>query len=693
MANRFVYLSLFLTSSCLIANPAGPTVVEGAATFSGLGSSSTTITSSQVVTAIDWNSFSIESGQTVAFQKSGAPVANYYILNNVTGTSASNIAGLLTTNGAGVGNIYLINPAGISLASTGQVITGSFLASTLQLIGGAATFNPDVHPDMLFTGASTFTVTNAGHIQSLNGDVTLIGYRVVNSGSIISSNAVALGSGVSILYQPSSSERIFIEASGTVLGAGIGIDSTGSISGLDVIFKADANPYALAINHTGNASLTSCSPGGSLLMQAVRRGTPCVAGTGAIAISGGIIATTGCPITIDGITIAIEGGSLVDASSATGSGGVITIGNITSLCPTTNVYVDVTSVIRSNAPSIGTGGAINVDAIDSLLIVGASSVANIQSLGNPSSGTGGSVGLTSNGYLGLDGFVDVSGSVMGTLQVNAPSINMGGPANYGTNFSSPDYTETNVPSVITTVALEYALNHGNLTVLANNINPLCVITVADNFTWTTGTFLNLVALGTIQVNYYGLMTSTSVSPNTTPVLSLSAVTINIGPSTGSSSVRTGFHLESGSISVNGTETVGLFGGNLANTVAKITTNSGAQTIVFGNQLILEAGSATGANAEIKGSIITINKIFGATGQMTLSASNCGKVFIDSPQITIGGIQPLSSVSILGGCCAANNEAYIGSNNAAGSNITMTLSGDLTLSAGVLGSGNNASIIS
>ncbi len=693
MANRFIYLALLISSSCLIANPSGPTVVEGGATFSGLGSSSTTINSTQVVTAIDWNTFSIDAGQTVTFQKSGAPVANYYILNNVTGGAASNIAGLLTTSGAGIGNIYLINPAGITVASTGQIIAGSFLASTLQLVGGTAAFDPVNNPDMLFTGASTFSVTNGGQIQSLNGDVTLIGYRVVNSGSIISANAVALGAGVSILYQPSTSERIFIEASGAALGVGTGIDSAGTISGLDVILKADANPYALAINHTGSTSLTSCSPGGSLLIQTVNVGSPCAVDGGAISIVGGTLTSTGCPIIIEGRTIAIQDSSLISASSTTGSGGNIRIGTIVSACPTTNIYIDSTSKVVSNAPNVGTGGTISVAARDSLLIVGNDSNGNIQAAGNLFTGTGGSVGLISSGYLGLDAFVNVSGLTMGTLQVNAPNINVGGVANYGTHFAAPNYSEINASPVITTAAVEYSLNHGNLTVVALDSDSLGVITVADNFSWTTGTLLTLEAVGAIQVNYLGQMTSASVIPNTNLVLSMQAPSINIGPSQGNSSVSTGFQLESGSISVVAAELLGLYGGNLANTVAKISTKSGTQAISFGDQLIFEAGSATGANAEMKGTIITIDTETGGAGQMTITASNCGKAFVDSPQITIGGTEPLTSLSILGGCCAANNEAYIGSNNSIGSNIAVSLVGDLTLSAGTLGSGNNASIIS
>ena len=77
------------------------------------------ITSTAVNNVMNWQTFSIASGETVAFD------ANNY-LNLVRGVAKSEISGALT----GKGNIYLINPNGILFGSTAQVNVGNLVAST-----------------------------------------------------------------------------------------------------------------------------------------------------------------------------------------------------------------------------------------------------------------------------------------------------------------------------------------------------------------------------------------------------------------------------------------------------------------------------------------------------------------------------------------------------------------------------------
>src|ERR1700678_2987566 len=71
---------------------------------------------------INWQGFSIGQGNTVLFNNgSGAT------LNRVTGRQLSQIDGSLKATGS----VYLINPQGIVIGPSGQVIAnGSFIAST-----------------------------------------------------------------------------------------------------------------------------------------------------------------------------------------------------------------------------------------------------------------------------------------------------------------------------------------------------------------------------------------------------------------------------------------------------------------------------------------------------------------------------------------------------------------------------------
>lgn len=75
---------------------------------------------------INWNSFSIASGQTVRFDQLTAGSA---VLNRVTGNSASNILGTLQSNG----RVFLLNPNGIVFGAGSRVDTAGLLASTLNI--------------------------------------------------------------------------------------------------------------------------------------------------------------------------------------------------------------------------------------------------------------------------------------------------------------------------------------------------------------------------------------------------------------------------------------------------------------------------------------------------------------------------------------------------------------------------------
>jgi filamentous hemagglutinin family protein len=675
MSRHFLYAS-FLFGCSLIANPTGPVLVEGGATFTGLGTSSLLVSSTSDVTAIDWTQFSIPNGEMVTFQRTGA-TGDYYILNTVTSGPASAINGTLMTTGSFSGHIYLVNPAGITIGSTGQVIAGAFIASTLDLVG---TFDP--YNDMEFAGSSQNAVTNLGSVQALNSDVTFIGYRIVNSGSVTACDTAAFGAGVDIILQPSSSDRILIQTSGSQ-GTGTGITSSGSISSETIVMKADGNIYELAINHSGAINITACSSSEGTIKIIAERLSAC---NGDVQISGtiqrSVTTGSGSAITIDGETVSLIGAT-INSSGTTGAG-QITIGNVNQACPTAHIYIDADSQISANVTTSGTGGTINIVADQSLLVLG-----NIESTGIAS---GGAVNLISNNYLGVVGNINVSGQTAdGTLTLYS-DIDVGGPpqGNAGSNFASPNFTMGNVNSNITTQALQYALTNGNVSINALGSPTESDIVIVDDFTWSSGSTLSLTAFGTIQVNKLATMTGT-VLPATS-VLVLDAPIINIGKNGALSTVPTGFVLTTGSISVTAEQSLSLYGGNSDGSFAKLNTLSGNQTISFYDELALEAGSANGANAELKGTSVTINGISGGTGFMYISANNCASALIDSVAISIGQTVAPSVLTITGGCCSSQNDAYIGSLTT-GSQITITLTGDLSLIGGSSGSSNRASIIS
>ena len=130
---------------------------------------------------VNWNGFSIGQNNSVEFVQ---PSSSSAILNRVTGKTTSTIAGSLTANG----QVYLINPNGIAITSSGTVkVGGGFVASTLDIsdddfLDGNLSFSGD---------GSSAGVTNEVIISiGRGGYAALMGGTVKNDGLI----AVPLGS-------------------------------------------------------------------------------------------------------------------------------------------------------------------------------------------------------------------------------------------------------------------------------------------------------------------------------------------------------------------------------------------------------------------------------------------------------------------------------------------------------------------
>ncbi len=94
----------------------GGSAVQGNAKISS-GLDATTVTQASSRAVINWQSFDVAAGKAVVFNQ---PDAQSATLNRVTGNKTSTIAGQITSNGA----VYLINPNGIAITSTGSISGG-----------------------------------------------------------------------------------------------------------------------------------------------------------------------------------------------------------------------------------------------------------------------------------------------------------------------------------------------------------------------------------------------------------------------------------------------------------------------------------------------------------------------------------------------------------------------------------------
>src|SRR5690606_6197611 len=108
------------------------------------------------------------------------PNSSSSILNRVTGGYKSYIDGTLTSNG----NVFLVNPAGISISSTANITVGSLTASTLNISDQNYLNNTFVFERG--EGDDPAGIDNDGTLVSTAGSINLIGASISNTGDMSS---------------------------------------------------------------------------------------------------------------------------------------------------------------------------------------------------------------------------------------------------------------------------------------------------------------------------------------------------------------------------------------------------------------------------------------------------------------------------------------------------------------------------
>jgi filamentous hemagglutinin family protein len=226
--------------------PKGGTYVVGTGAIASQGNGLVVTQPGSTRGVIDWNSFSIGRHNSVTFDNgSGAT------LNRVTGGSPSAILGRLNATGS----LYVINPQGVVVGSSGVITTGGrFVASTLDICNDAFMQGGS----LTLSGNSNAAVINLGKISSSGADVFLIArHDVINAGTVAAPNGTAeLAAGEQVLLQDAAGSRqVFVQtgSQGTVV-------NKGRITAAQISLQAaDGNVYALAgsgtrIRATGTAS-------------------------------------------------------------------------------------------------------------------------------------------------------------------------------------------------------------------------------------------------------------------------------------------------------------------------------------------------------------------------------------------------------------------------------------------------------
>jgi filamentous hemagglutinin family protein len=157
------------------ANPVGPTVTQGTASFATQGSHFTVQTSDRAY--INWQSFNIGLGETTSFLQ---PSTSSLVWNYINDSNPSQILGSLNANGY----VVLQNPSGFYIGGQAAITTHGLLMTTAPILmpdlsgGGSWTFN---------TPPPTAKIINYGQIAVGNGgSAFLIAHDVENNGTITS---------------------------------------------------------------------------------------------------------------------------------------------------------------------------------------------------------------------------------------------------------------------------------------------------------------------------------------------------------------------------------------------------------------------------------------------------------------------------------------------------------------------------
>ncbi|HTD28968.1 MAG TPA: filamentous hemagglutinin N-terminal domain-containing protein, partial [Xanthomonadaceae bacterium] len=165
-------LMLAMATAAHAGLPVGGVVAGGQANITQSGNHET-ITQSTANVVINWQSFSIGSGQTVQFVQPGS---SSVALNRVLGSDPSLIFGSLLANG----KVFLLNPNGVLFGSGASVNVGGLVASTMSM-----TDSNFMAGKYVFTGAGSGAVVNQGSIAAGDGGyVALMGREVSNTGVI-----------------------------------------------------------------------------------------------------------------------------------------------------------------------------------------------------------------------------------------------------------------------------------------------------------------------------------------------------------------------------------------------------------------------------------------------------------------------------------------------------------------------------
>jgi filamentous hemagglutinin family protein len=363
--DRLIIVFLFAGAIVARSNPTGGAVTAGSASIAGQGTSTVQINQASNTAIINWQTFSIGSGELTKFVQ---PSSSSATLNRVLGGQTSIIDGTLSANG----QIYLLNGNGIVVGPGGVINTAGFTGSTRDIS------DPDfLSGNLHFTGSGKAGVKNYGTINALGGDVVLIGKTVDNAGTINATGTAGLIAGDDVLLAQNNADGSTITvnpvSAPVATRAKVGVLNTGTITASSAELKAaNGNIYALAIQNEGIIRATTVSHQGGHIYLTSDTGT--VSNTGTLDASATVAGGKGGTILVKSTSgKVVHSGKIIARGGQGGAGGNAEV---------SGAQLEFTGSIDLTAPG-GTTGNLLLDPGTLTVLAGTGGTVDVITPGSP----------------------------------------------------------------------------------------------------------------------------------------------------------------------------------------------------------------------------------------------------------------------------------------------------------------------
>ncbi|WP_209425458.1 MBG domain-containing protein [Pararhodobacter sp. SW119] len=474
--------------------PSGGAVAHGSVDITTPGSGQMAITQGSNAAILNWTDFSIGSGARVDIHQPGADAM---LLNRVTGSTGSRIDGHLGANG----QVYLVNPNGITIGPDGQVRAAGFVASTLDIRD-----EDFLARQLRFEGTGTpGAVRNHGTIDIVPGGyAALLGGRVANSGTIrVPMGRVGLGAGARATLDFAGDGFLQVALPSGIEGEEALVGNSGQIvadGGRVEMMAATAREAARnAINLSGVVEARSVSGrSGAILLGGGAGGRVTVTGRASTRAPAALVESspipparpTGGSITVTGAEIALTGAE-IDASAPSG-GGEIRIGGdargLGALPRARTLDVDAATTIRADATDLGDGGNIVLWSDEATRFAG-----RLSAQGGAAGGDGGFIEVSGRDYLFY------GGQSVTVAPAGQPGLLLLDPRDVAVVAAVEDAPEGY--SVILRDSLQADLATGDAEVTTSGPGEDAGnILILDSLTWTSANRLSLRSHNDIDIN-------------------------------------------------------------------------------------------------------------------------------------------------------------------------------------------------